>query len=108
MKSALILFVTFALGLIAGVGLAPVLHGPPPRPGAPGLEALHLRPEQRARVEAIIAKHGPEVEAAIGDALPRLHAVQERVAQEIEAELDPEQREAFRRERAQHPPPLPH
>jgi hypothetical protein len=104
-KNVLILLMTFALGAAAGIGVAPRLRGPPPM--APGLDALHLRPDQRARVEAIVAKHGPEVEAALGDALPRLHAVQERVALEIEAELDPEQREAFRRERAQHPPPLP-
>lgn len=100
------LCVTFALGAAAGLGLAPLLR--PPRPPLPhSLEYLHLRPAQRQRIEAIIARHGPQVEAALAEARPRLRAVQERVAAEIEAELTPEQRERFRRERATHPPPAP-
>lgn len=98
---------TFVLGIVAGIALGPLVRPPPPPPAPPSLEALHLRPEQRARIDAIIARHGPDVEAALGDALPRLRAVQDRVAQEIEAELDASQRVAFRRERADHPPPLP-
>ncbi len=102
--SSAILLCVFALGVVAGIGVAPLLR---PRPGAlpPSLEVLGLRPEQRGRIEAIIARHGPEVDAALGDALPRLRAVQERVATEIETELDAPQRAAFRRERASHPGP---
>ena len=104
--SVALLLGAFALGLVAGVGVAPLLRSPPGHL-PPSLDALHLRPEQRGRIEAIIARHGPEVDAALGDALPRLRAVQERVALEIEAELDTSQRELFRRERATHPAPTP-
>jgi hypothetical protein len=104
-KSAWVLTVVFALGIIAGLGLAPLIRRPRPLP--PSLNALGLRPDQRARVEAIIARHGPEIDAALGDARPRIRAIQERVATEIEAELDPDQRERFRRERQEHPRPSP-
>jgi hypothetical protein len=104
--SALVLVATFALGGAAGIGVAPLLRPPPP-PLPPTLQSLQLRSEQRQRIDAIIARHGPEVEAALGDALPRLRAVQARVALEIEAELDPAQREAFRRDRADRGPPMP-
>jgi hypothetical protein len=100
--SAAVLLCTFALGIAAGIGIAPLLR-PPGGDLPPSLHALHLRPEQRTRIEAIIERHRPEVDAALGDALPRLRAVKERVALEIEAELDASQREAFRRERATHP-----
>lgn len=103
--SALVLAGVFVLGILSGLGIAPLLR-PPPGDLPPSLEALHLKPEQRARIQAIVKRHGPEVDAALGDALPRLRAVQERVAAEIEAELDPAQRDAFRRERAEHGPPL--
>jgi hypothetical protein len=105
--SAAVLLCTFALGLVGGVGIAPLVR-PPPSPLPPSLGALHLRPEQQERVVAIIERHAPEVEAALGDAAPRLRAVQERVALEIEAELDASQREAFRRNRASRPGPTPH
>lgn len=101
-RNGLVLTVTFGLGVVAGLGLAPLLRPPPPMP--PSLEALELRPEQRARIEQIVAHHGPELDEALGDALPRLRAVQEAIAVEIEAELDPEQRERFRREREAHAP----
>lgn len=106
-SSVAVLVSTFALGLVAGVGLAPLLRRPP-SPLPPSLEALQLRAEQRERITAIIERHGPEVEAALGDAAPRLRVVQERVAQEIEAELDAPQRETFRRERASRPGLAPH
>jgi hypothetical protein len=105
-RITLILTGTFVLGMLAGVGLAPLLRRPPPHL-PPSLQALHLRPEQRARIEAIVIHHGPEVEAALGDALPRLRAVQDRVALEIEAELDPDQRERLRHERLERMPPIP-
>jgi hypothetical protein len=73
----------------------------------PDLESLALRPEQRRQVEAIIDRHGPEVEAALGDALPRLRVVQEKVAVEIEGVLDVDQRATFHRDRARHAPPMP-
>lgn len=101
-----VLIGTFGLGLVAGVGIAPLLRRPPP-PLPPSLGALHLSEEQRGRIQAIIERHGPEVEAALGDAAPRLRAVQERVAVEIEAQLDAAQRERFRRERASRPAPVP-
>jgi hypothetical protein len=104
--SAAMLLVTFGLGLVGGVGLAPLLRSPPGRL-PPSFEPLHLSPAQRGRIEAIVDSHGPEVDAAPGEARPRLRAVQERVALEIEAELDAAQREVFRRERASHSPPLP-
>lgn len=100
------LIAAFALGAFAGLGAAPLLR-PPQAPLPPSLDALGLTAAQRARIEAIIVRHGPEVEAALGDARPRLRAVQERVADQIEAELTPEQRARFRRDRARRPPPTP-
>lgn len=102
----LALTLAFGLGAAAGLGVAPLLRPPRP-PLPPSLDELRLAPEQRARIEGIIARHGPEVEAALGEALPRLRAVQDRVAAEIEAELTPAQRERFVRERARRPAPLP-
>jgi hypothetical protein len=46
---------------------------------------------------------GSKLDAALGDALPRIQAVRERVAKEIEAELDDGQREVFRRQRQRGP-----
>ncbi len=105
---ALVLALTFALGAVAGVGAAPLLR-PPPRPGAlpPGMEALSLRPDQQRRIAAIVESHGPEIEAALGDALPRVRAVQDRVAIEIEDVLDADQRAKFRADRASRRPPPP-
>lgn len=105
---ALVLALTFALGALAGIGAAPLLR-PPPRPGGmpPGMESLALRPEQQRRIAAIVDAHGPEVEAALGDALPRLRVVQDRVAAEIEEVLDADQRAAFRAQRASRRPPAP-
>lgn len=102
----LLLGATFVVGIVAGVFLAPLLH-PPPGPLPPSLQALHLSPGQRARIEAIVQKHGPEIEATLGEVAPRLRALQEKIALEIEAELDQPQREAFRRDRAKHPGPPP-
>ena len=104
--SVLVLTGTFVFGVLAGLGIAPLLR-PPPGDLPPSLEALHLRPSQRARIQAIMKKRAPEVDAALGDALPRLRAVQDRVATEIEGELDPSQIEAFRRDRADRSPPAP-
>jgi hypothetical protein len=102
LKSALVLIVTFALGAITGIGLMPLLHRPPMADHK--LEALGLRPDQRRRIEQIIARHGPEIDAALGDALPRLRAVQDRVANEINAELDPTQQARFRQLRQRRAP----
>lgn len=103
-RGVAVLALTFALGTAAGLGLAPILRGPPP---APGLEGLELRADQRARIDAILDAHGPEVEAVLERVRPELHALQERVATEIAAELDAEQRAAFERLRAEHGPPPP-
>ena len=101
-RNALVLALVFALGVGACLGVAPLLR--PPHPLPPSLDALGLRPAQRARIDAIVRRHGHEIDAALGDALPRIRAIQDRVATEIEAELDPAQRERFRRERqAQRP-----
>lgn len=96
-RTALLFTGTFVLGIAGGLGLAPLVRPPPRLP--PGLESLHLSPGQRARIDAIVARHGPELDAALGDALPRIQAVRERVAEEIEAELDERQKEEFRRQR---------
>lgn len=101
-----VLLCTFGLGLVAGVGIAPLWRRPPPSL-PPSLGALHLREEQQRRITAIIERHAPEIDVALGDAAPRLRAVQERVALEIEAELDASQRAVFRRERASRPAPVP-
>lgn len=107
---ALVLAVTFALGALAGLGVAPLLR-PHPRPGLPpGMHELSLRPEQERAVEGIVAKHAPEVDEALADALPRLRVVQDRVAVEIEGVLDEDQKAKFRRQRAGRapsPPPRP-
>lgn len=99
-------FVVFLLGVAAGVGLAPLLR-PPQGPLPPSLEALGLSASQRARIEAIVHRHGAEVEAALGEARPRLRAVQERVAGEIERELTEAQRAQFRAMRASRRAPAP-
>lgn len=106
LRGPLVLAATFLLGALSGLGVAPLLR-PPPGGLPPALESLHLSAGQRSRVEAIIARHGPEVEATLADAMPNLRALQERVALEIEAELDDDQRARFRRERANKLAPLP-
>lgn len=105
-RALLAFFAVFLLGIGAGLGLAPLLR--PPR-GAlpPSLEELRLSGDQRARIEAIVHSHGAEIEAALGDARPRLRAVQERVAVEIERELTEAQRARFRAQRAARSAPLP-
>lgn len=110
-RAILVLIVTFALGIVGGLGLAPLLRPPPRGPLPPGLESLDLRPEQKVAIERILEAHAPEVDEVMADAMPRLRALQERVAVEIEGVLDEGQRDAFRRERergrSRRPPPPP-
>lgn len=101
------LLAAFALGIVAGVGLAPAL-APEVTRLPPGLESLDLSEQQRHEIEQIVSRHAPEVERALGDARPRLRRVQDKVAIEIERTLDEDQRRAFRRlrrERRVHVPP---
>jgi len=103
----LVLAIMFMLGIGAGLGAAPLLR-PPPRPGLPpGMERLSLSRDQEQKIRAIMEKHAPEVDAALGDALPRIRVVQERVAGEIDKVLEPDQRARFREQRRTNgaPPP---
>ncbi len=105
--SVLVLIAVFAIGIVAGLGIAPLLRPPPPGDLPPGLAELGLSRDQRARVAAIVDRHRGEIDAALGDALPRLRAVQESVALEIEQVLDADQREEFRQMRARRSAPPP-
>lgn len=58
--------------------------------------ALDLRPEQRTRIAAILASRQSEIDTAWHDAHRRLRAIVDSVANEIAAELDPEQATRFR------------
>ena len=57
---------------------------------------ITLRPEQRARIEAILATRQGDIDTAFRDARARIDAVVNSVVNEIAAELDPEQATRFR------------
>lgn len=105
-RAFLTLVVVFVLGIAGGLGLAPLLH-PPPARGMEPLERLHLRPDQRTKIRAIVDAHGPEVEKATNECAPQLRTIRDEVAHEIEGILDDEQRAQFQRDRAKGPPPRP-
>ena len=57
---------------------------------------MTLRPEQRARIEAILATRQGDIDTAFRDARARIDAVVDSVVNEIAAELDPDQAARFR------------
>jgi hypothetical protein len=59
-------------------------------------DAIDLRPDQRARVQTILATHQQELNAAWLEAHQRILATVNGVVADIDAVLDPEQSERFR------------
>jgi hypothetical protein len=60
-------------------------------------DAIDLRPDQRERIQIILATHQQDVNAAWLEAHQRILATVNEVVADIDAELDPEQSERFQR-----------
>ncbi|MBX6365688.1 MAG: hypothetical protein IRZ00_17610 [Gemmatimonadetes bacterium] len=106
-----ILVVTFVAGGLAGAALTRVLNaegrrpdGPPitPRtsvfaPGSPLSQRLKLTDEQRAQIEAIVARERPRADSAARQLRERLRAAFDSTNAQIRAVLSPEQQVEFDR-----------
>jgi hypothetical protein len=57
--------------------------------------AVHLRPEQRQKITAIMTQHQRNVDALWSDSRHRLQASMDSVLREVSAALDPDQRARF-------------
>jgi hypothetical protein len=121
-RATLLLIVVFLAGV--GVGVAGHRLFGPRRGGRPTTDRavemlghrLHLRNNQRDSVRAILERHRPELDSVWGTFRPRFDSLQHTIGKEIEAQLDPDQRDRFaelrrefeqrRRDRSP-PPPVP-
>jgi len=108
--TALLLFATFVLGIVAGVGLSQWIRIglPPPRPPAPFLPgppgALKLTPEQEAKAREITERYRPQLEAIVREGFPKVKAINEKMENELREILSPEQRKALDEIKAHRPP----
>lgn len=109
--TALLLFATFVLGIVAGVGLSQWIRNPPPPPPAPFLPgppgALRLTPEQEAKAREITERYHPQLEAIVREGFPKMKAINEKMEAELREILSPEQRKALDEMKARRPPPPP-
>ena len=121
-RATLLLVAVFLAGVGVGV-VGPRLLGQR-RGGRPNPDRvvdmldrrLHLRAVQRDSVRAVLERHRAEVDSVWAAFRPRFDSVQKAIAREIEAQLDPGQRDKFaelrkefeqrRRDRGS-PPPVP-
>jgi Spy/CpxP family protein refolding chaperone len=97
-----LLLAIFASGAVAGAGLyrwAAHDHGrmgPPPDMGPRSMHRdLGLSGEQAQKVENIMQKYRPELEAVIRETFPRVKAVHDRIDGEIRLLLTDDQRRRF-------------
>lgn len=111
--TALLLFATFVLGIVAGVGLSQWIRNPPPPPphpapflpGPPG--ALKLTPDQEAKAREITERYRPQLEAIVREGFPKMKALNEKMEAELREILSPEQRKVLDEMKARRPPPPP-
>jgi hypothetical protein len=111
--TALLLFATFVLGIVAGVGLSQWVRNPPPPPpppapflpGPPG--ALKLTSEQEAKAREITERYRPQLEAIVREGFPKMKAINEKMEAELREMLSPEQRKVLDEMKAHRPPPPP-
>lgn len=118
-RATLLLIVVFLAGV--GVGVAGLRLLGPRRGGRPTTDRavemlgrrLKLRNAQRDSVRAVLERHRPELDSVWGAFRPRFDSLQHTIGKEIEAQLDPDQREKFtqlrqefeQRHRDRRPPP---
>ena len=121
-RATLLLIVVFLAGV--GVGVAGLRLLGPRRGGRPTTDRavemlgrhLKLRNAQRDSVRAVLERHRPELDSVWGAFRPRFDSLQRVIGKEIEAQLDPDQREKFTKLRQEFeqrhrdrppPPPVP-
>jgi Spy/CpxP family protein refolding chaperone len=113
LMTVLLLVATFVLGAAAGAGasrwLAPDCtpassDGRPPFGPWP-LRQLHLSPEQEAKVQDILERHRPELDAILRESFPQVRAIHEEIDREIGEVLTEAQRAELARLKARWPFP---
>lgn len=106
LRAVLLLAAVFAAGAVTGAAIhrwgalsrgpgEPRHHGPPPLPML--VAELDLTGEQRAQVDAVMARYAPEFEAVIRATFPQIRAIEARMTEEVLPLLTDEQRAELQR-----------
>ena len=106
--TALLLLATFAAGTVTGGALAhwlvirpsPSSHFPHPMGPVPW-DNLDLSASQRDKINEILERHRPKLDAILGETFPKVQVVVAQVDNEIREILTPEQRRKFDQAKAQ-------
>lgn len=92
----------FVAGAVTGIQLyrwgernSMALPPPPRMPPRMRLHTLGLSTEQQRKIDAIMNKHHPDIEAVLREGFPRLRAIHDRIDAEIRPILNEEQRIKF-------------
>ena len=98
--SAILLFVVFIAGALAGAVVLDVAQAEAPpeassSPPSKALDALDLSPEQRQAIDRILTTRQPAADSIIRSSIAQLTALMEAADQDVRAVLTPDQIEAY-------------
>ena len=109
--TAILLVGMFAAGVVTGGGLSWWLTAPPQFPHPPRFlgpfSELGLSKQQELKVQRIIEKHRPELEAILHETSPKVRVVFDAIDKEVRALLSPEQQKKLDQIKARLPFPPP-
>ena len=108
--AAVVLAITFVSGGLAGAGVHHLFRPPPPLgPFDLPVHELDLTAEQRAKIDAVLASHQPQIAETTREVFPKMKQIGDQIRAQIREVLTPKQREIVDRLEAEHggPPPMP-
>ncbi len=114
LMTVLLLLVVFLSGAVVGGAVLRWIGAPRRsdlgKPGklGPPLSDLGLSREQEAKAVEVLARHRPQIEAVLKEAMPKVRSIQEQVEEEVRAFLTPKQKWLLDKiKKHGRPPPMP-